>query len=353
MASLEISQQKHRAFCVAIPVSGKPVKVTGDSPADFIPILKDSTLAWLDFQVEDEAEAERIAIQLGFISSLVPGMLADYYSVYEDLDTELGLKLPAVVGRKFDVKVTPLLILIRKDLIVTIHQKQIKRLARFSRYAPTFMRKMSPDESPENKLTMLLIRIIDENNNGNFDHLREIEAQGDELSKRLLEPTAIRETLAKEIYSMKHALITYLDALWSTLDVTTSLRYGDAELLSDDEHLLSMISILADDVNRQISLSEHMSEVLASGLEVFQSIYNNQLQILNNRMSLITAWLTVLGTAVLVPNTLATVLSNPAFGMTHADVPWYTALLVVSTIISTWISYTWVKKKGMIPSIVD
>jgi magnesium transporter len=35
-----------------------------------------------------------------------------------------------------------------------------------------------------------------------------------------------------------------------------------------------------------------------------QSIYNNQLQSLNNRFALMTAYLTVLGTAFLVPNTI-------------------------------------------------
>ena len=89
--------------------------------------------------------------------------------------------------------------------------------------------------------------------------------------------------------------------------MVNSLRYGDADTITDNQKVLNKIGLLADDLNRQISLSEHMSEVLASGLEVLQSLYNNQLQILNNRMSLTMTWLTILGTAVLVPNTLATI----------------------------------------------
>jgi len=53
-----------------------------------------------------------------------------------------------------------------------------------------------------------------------------------------------------------------------------------------------------------------MSNVLSSGLEVRQSIYNNQLQNLNNRYALVTAYLTVLGTGFLVPNTIATIMGN-------------------------------------------
>ncbi len=79
--------------------------------------------------------------------------------------------------------------------------------------------------------------------------------------------------------------------------------------------LLDRMGFLAEDVSHQIGLAEHMSDVLASGLEVLQSIYNNQLQAMNNRMAYLMTYLTVLGTAVLVPNTLATIFGNSAFGM--------------------------------------
>jgi len=45
-----------------------------------------------------------------------------------------------------------------------------------------------------------------------------------------------------------------------------------------------------------------------------QSIYNNQLQSMNNRFALVTAYLTVLGTAFLVPNTIATIAGSGVMG---------------------------------------
>ena len=106
---------------------------------------------------------------------------------------------------------------------------------------------------------------------------------------------------------MKHVLIDYLNVLWATKDVVDSLRYGDSDLITNDEKLLGRIGILSDNIDRHIELSEQMSNVLSSGLEVMQSIYNNQLQSVNNRFALVTAYLTVLGTALLVPNTIATI----------------------------------------------
>jgi hypothetical protein len=95
---------------------------------------------------------------------------------------------------------------------------------------------------------------------------------------------------------MKHTLIDYLNVLWATKDVAESLRNGDANLVTNDERILSRIGLLSDNIDQHIGLTEQMSNVLASGLGVMQSIYNNQLQSLNNRFALVTAYHTVLGT---------------------------------------------------------
>jgi len=237
---------------------------------------------------------------------------------------------------------------------MTIHPKETDiRFGRLRRYSGTMLKRVPLDVSLPDKLSMIVIRIIDENNDTNFQHLRRIEEHGDELNRDLSNPMTPRETLGPKIYSMKHALIAYMDALWETADVINALRFGDADLLTDDQRLLDRVGVLTANVGRQIGLAEHMSEVLASGLEVMQTIYNNQLQVLNNRLSLVTAWLTVLGTAVLVPNTLATIFSNGAFDMGPEDLWWYVCVLVVSTVVSTWVAFSWVKRRGLVPRKLD
>jgi magnesium transporter len=141
---------------------------------------------------------------------------------------------------------------------------------------------------------------------------------------------------------MKHVLIDYLNVLWATKDVVDSLRYGDADLITNDEKLLGRIGILSDNIDRHIELSEQMSNVLSSGLEVMQSIYNNQLQNLNNRFALVTAYLTVLGTAALVPNTIATIAGSGIMDGTMAAQWWYVPLLIGSTVGATLTSFLWV-----------
>ena len=338
-----------RAVCVALPHSGKPVRILGDSPTEFISTLQTSTLAWINFTVKDLGkDGSEIATMLGFSASLVPEVLKGYHADYVDRETEIGIMVPVVKIQKLDLKSYPLLILVRKDLIVTIHSQEVMRLVQFSRYADVYMRKLPESMPLEDKLTRMLVRILDENNSRNFEYLREIEEQGDGMSQLLLDPATPRLEIGKKIYELKHTLITYLNTLWRTLDVLHSLRYGDAALVSDNPKTLAQITLLVEDLNRQISLSEHMSEVLASGLEVLQALYNNQLQILNNRMALTITWLTVLGTAVLVPNTLATIFGF-VFNLEERWLIWTLSVLTFATVGSTFLAYWWVKRWVQLP----
>ncbi|MGD0816970.1 MAG: CorA family divalent cation transporter [Methanomassiliicoccales archaeon] len=345
---------KAKVICVSIPLgSNRPVKSSSQSPADFIPTVNGSTLSWLNCGVDDlEKDGTAVATMYGFGESLVPTLLKGYYAAYEDRETELGIMVPAVRVRGLELTVFPLLILVRKNLILTIHDSDVQRLVQFSRYADIYLKKL-PDVMPaEDKLTMTLFRILDENNTRNFEQLREIEEQADEMSQVLVDPNSPRTQVGKQIYGMKHSLITYLNTLWRTLDVVNSLRFGDADTITDNQKVLSKIGLLADDLNRQISLSEHMSEVLASGLEVLQSLYNNQLQILNNRMSLTMTWLTILGTAVLVPNTLATIFGF-ALNVDLHTLIWTLGVITIATVNSTLLAYWWVKKRVNLPKKAD
>ena len=338
------------AFCVALQGTGDVVKIEADNCAEFTDLVTKSTISWVDYWAYDlQKDGKEAALSLGFSEGLIKQMFNGRTHGYEDFDAELALVLPAVNVEGFEVLASPLIILIRKNLVATIHGRAVTRLVKLRRYAETFMRKIQKNSMPQDKQTLVLVRILDENNGRNFDHLREIEEQGDMLSKYLMDPKTPRRTLGPKIYKMKHALITYLSTLWVSLDVLNTLRFGDAEQITDDPQLLVRVSVLSDEINRQIQLSEHMSEVLASGLEVLQSIYNNQLQVLNNRMALVITYLTVLGTAILVPNTLATIMSNSAFNLQPSDAGWYTALLVISTVISSYTAYWWTKKQGALP----
>ena len=330
------------SFCITLSPEGRIDRLSECPLDDYLSAIKGASIAWIDFSLkEGEDEIERIAHLAGFSKVPIPKLTHGFYSAYEDYDTELGIMLPSVTVKAEKMTVHPLFILIRENLVLTVHSEEVNRLLRFSRYAQPFFKRISGETTPD-KITLTLERIIDENNDRNFEYLREIEMHGDAISKSLIEESVAKKKVAHDIYRMKHVLIDYLNVLWSTKDVVDSLRYGDADLITNDEKLLGRIGILSDNIDRHIELSEQMSNVLASGLEVMQSIYNNQLQHLNNRFALVTAYLTVLGTAFLVPNTIATIAGSGIMDGTMAAQWWYVPLLAGSTVIATLVSFLWV-----------
>jgi magnesium transporter len=338
-----------KAVCVAISSGQKPVKVYGDMPSEFREIVQTCNVAWINFAVADlEKDGTEISSMFGFSDTLVSSLLKGFYSNYEDREVELGLMIPAVRIRGLEIKTYNLIILIRKNLILTMHNEGVTRFIQFSRYADTFLRKLPENMAPEDKLTNMLVRILDENNNRNFEQLREIQDQGDKMAEFLSNPRSPREKAGRSIYEMKHALIEYLNSMWRTNDVLNSIRYGDANVITDNPKVLIKVGLLIEDVNRQISLAEHMSDVLASGLEVLQTIYNNQLQTLNNRMTLAVAWLTILGTALLVPNTIATFFGSIQ-GLDSKTLLWYVLIMALATINATVLAFWWVSKKVIMP----
>ncbi len=346
-----------RWFYAVMSSSGAISKGSAESPSGFLDRLSGAAIGWVDYVTPDtnfDKEAMTVATQLAFSEDLISSLASDSHLNYQDFDTEMGMKFPSIQVRQLKVESYPLLLFLRKNFILTIHPVTVdRRFTRLRRYAETILKRIPVDISADDRLTMLLMRIIDECNDRNAEHLRQIDERGDELNQIMTDPNTPRTKLGPEIYEMKHALITYLNALWDAVDVLHTLRYGDAELITNEPKLLDKLGILVEDVNRQIALAEHMSEVLASGLEVLQSIYNNQLQNLNNRLALLMTYFTIIGTAVLVPNTLATILGNTVFDIGPKDLGWYLALMIGSTVVAAGLVYWWVRRRGWIPRRMD
>jgi magnesium transporter len=352
-----------RWFCAGVESSGHTFRHEDESPNNFLEIINHSSITWVDYITDDPSkDLPIVAAQMGFSEAFISNLACCDQLNYSDFDNEMWLTFPAIQIRGTDVKPHPLVMLIRKNLIFTFHVRLIdKRFLRLRRYSETILRKIPMDIKAEDRLTILLLRILEANNDSNFRHLRIIEEFGDDLNRELMDKDVDKAILGPKIYEMKHALIIYLNALWESVDVLQTIRYGDAELLTDDSKLVNMFSAMVDQVKSQIGLSEHMSEVLASGIEATQAIYNNQLTIannqltvsnnrltvLNNRLSKIVAYLTIIGTAILIPNTIATILGNSVWVIGPDFLPAYLALMSVSTIAGSVLMWVWIKKAGL------
>jgi magnesium transporter len=405
-----ILDENNRGFCAILTGKGAQSSYSAKID-DFSPLIDHATIAWIDFIIEDfEKEATESATKVGFSDQLIKRLLLDIRGNYEDLDTEVGLLLPAIHVEGFDINMEPLLILLRGNLLLTIHTRKRSRFYQMRRYAEAYLKKLPKKMKTTDMLTLLLIRIIDENNSWNFKQLQEMDERSDDLTMDLKDNNIVQPHVGDQVYQMKHALLKYLSALWGTADTLSSLRYGDADLISDTPLILDRVASLQNEVHQQLSLAEHLSDVLASGLESLKSIYNNQLQdrnnqlqdlnnnlqtrnnllqeknnqlqdfnnalseknntlseknntlseknnqltATNNRITLLGAFLAILGAGFVVPNTIATVFSQTnIFTFSPRDMPWYIALILTSTVITLAIVYWWVKRIGLLPNISD
>jgi magnesium transporter len=357
-----VANGEQNIACISVFPGGAVARQTYDinQLKDCRVVVEKSNVAWVNVTLPDvRATAPEIAVGFGFPRELVDKILEADKSEYVDHDSEMGMLLPAVQVSGWEIKLSPLLVLVRKNLILTIHPCEIKRFVRFSRYAEGVMRKFKESQTVPDRLTIMLIRILDENNEKNFDGLRAIEEEGERFSQYLVDTQGRAEELGEKMHHIKQALVDYLGGLWASLEVLHSLRYGDADTITDNPKILDKMSILVEDVNRNLALGEHVSEVLASGLGVLQTIYNNQLQIynnqlqlLNNKLALLAGWLAIAATAVAVPNTLATFFG---IGLVADLFPVEVIVFVIiaSTVIATYFTYSYVKSKGLMPKSPD
>ena len=131
---------KQSWFCVAaLSPDGIIFKTEAESPASFLEKLWDVTIGWVDYVTQDadfDKEALGAAAQLGFSNELVSFFIGQSYLNYQDLDIEMGMKVPCVQVGQLEVEARPLLLLLRKTLILTIHPANVdRRFIRLRRYA--------------------------------------------------------------------------------------------------------------------------------------------------------------------------------------------------------------------------
>src|SRR5438445_3858075 len=293
-------------------------------------------LTWIECVVDSiTTEAPKILENLGItMDSAV--LLSGYVSSYEDRGETLGLMLPFVVTGNSKTQTSPLLIFIKKDLIVTIHDDYGGKIARLYNYSNTLLRKLPKD--PQNwadRQTILLARIIDEISETNFSILRLIVERAEQLELDLAGSRQIERDLSLELSNMKTALLTFLNAVWATYDTVQNLKYGDADMISDDDVILAKFEVILGRLDRQIQMSENVMQMIATGINVIQTQ-------VSNKLALLVVWFTVAGTAVLVPNTLATVFS--LFPNHQDNFGWMIATIIASTIVSAFVTYKYTKR---------
>jgi magnesium transporter len=325
-----------KAVSVAGLQEGAPYKKPTVELEEAAKVISIGTLTWIECVVDNIAiETPKILEKLGI--TMDPSLLlGGYVSNYEDRGDTLGIMLPFVVTANNIIQTSPLLIFIKKDLVVTIHDDYGGKITRLYNYSNTLFRKLpqEPDKWAERQ-TILLARIIDELSETNFSILRVIVERAEQLEVDLAGSRQVERDIPLELSEMKTSNLTFLNAIWATYDTVHNLKYGDAENISDDSAILAKFEIILGRLDRQIQMSENVTQMISTGTEVLQTA-------ITNKMTILVIWWTVAGTAELVPNTIATVMG--LIPNHEQFIAWELAILMGSAALATCVTYFYVRK---------
>ena len=297
-------------------------------------------LTWIEVVVDDiVAETPKILERLG-ITMEASTLLSGYITEYEDTGDTLGIMVPFIFTGESRTQTSPCLIFMKKDLILTIHDDYGGKITKLYNYTDSLMRKLpqSPDSWPERQ-TILLFRLLDEVSETNFSVLRSIVERAEQVEIDLQGARQISRDLSLELSNMKRSVLSFLNAVWATHDVVRNLKYGDPDMVSDDDDVLEKFEVVLATLDRQIQMAENVLEVISTGITAINTESSNQL-------TKLIVWLTVAATAVLVPNTLATIFGIPDLNITYT---WVIPVLIIATVISSVLTYAWTKQYRVFP----
>src|SRR5512135_261676 len=124
------------SFCIVLYQDGRVERLIDRPLEEYLSAISAASIAWIDCSTtDDDTQIEQISQVAGFSKIPIPKLTSGFYSAYEDYDTELGIMLPSATVKGDKLKVHPLFVLIRDNVILTVHSEAINRLLRFSRYA--------------------------------------------------------------------------------------------------------------------------------------------------------------------------------------------------------------------------
>lgn len=325
-----------KAISAAGMQEGTPFKKPHVELDELPAITTSGHLTWIECVVDNIIEETPKILGKLNINMDPSVLLSGYVSSYEDRGDTLGLMIPFVVPGNNTTLTAPILIFMKKDLIVTIHDDYGGKIARLYNYAPTVLRKLPKEaDSWADRQTILLARIIDEISEANFSILRLIVERAEQFEIDLAGSRQVTRDISLELSNMKTSLLTFLNAIWASYDTVHNLKYGDADLVSDDEVILAKFEVILGRLDRQIQMSENVMQMVATGANVVQTE-------VTNKVTILIIWWTVAGTAELVPNTIATV-----FGLypNHEAVFWpIVATVLGSAALATAVAYFYVRK---------
>ena len=125
-----------------IEEDGIPFKKESIMLEDAAKRVSDGTFTWIECVVDDIVNETGKILQKLEINMDPSLLLSGYVTAYEDMEDTLGIMLPFIVTGDSRTQTSPVLIFVKKDLIVTIHDDYGGKITKLYNYSTSLMRKL-------------------------------------------------------------------------------------------------------------------------------------------------------------------------------------------------------------------
>jgi len=129
------------------------------------------------------------------------------------------------------------------------------------------------------------------------------------------------------------------DAVTSDLAIDSVKNVWYTNWIPSGQGILVKFEVILGRLDRQIQMAENVMDIISTGITIIQTETSNKL-------TKLIVWLTVAATAVLVPNTVATIFGIPDLQLSWS---WVAPILVISTVISAIVTYRFTKQFSVNP----
>ncbi len=253
---------------------------------------------WIDAQGEQEASE---ALQQLKISEVFRARLFEKsFSRYESFEHFSYIYYRLMSSDSVEAQPVPLSVFMGKDYILTAHLASDIPEKVFQNFSALVQRKRI-------STSLVLWKLLDFAVTRNGRIIEVIE----DAMETMEEDVIAGKFRTESIFRLKRALIANNKVAWHGRELVMNFKKGVVSFVDSTHAFLPLYDDLYDDLVYQLDISETLREVLTDSLNIHVSVISNNLNRSIQRLTHVTVVLTVLATAALVPNTVATIFGIP------------------------------------------
>ncbi|MBI5064648.1 magnesium transporter CorA family protein [Candidatus Woesearchaeota archaeon] len=210
------------------------------------------------------------------------------------------------------VKNTKILIVIKKDLFITILPSHLDQ---FDAFFDEIVEYMGAKDEKNRNIGEVLYEFLDRDVQDNYEVLRRTEEKINELERKIILKNEELSHKVDEVLILKRELFAMSRRFWSTAKIVFLLKKG---LLTVDisKKTASLLDDTYDTFQHQIEILETQRDMLGDVFALHQTAVSNRLAFISNDINTVMKQLTSLTVIVLIPSFIAGV-----YGMNFSVLP--------------------------------